>query len=167
MLERFLKHFKFLLKSTNQHGVHSPFVYSYLTEGIYANKKSYKGYKKKRRLLQATIDYFGIKEVIGVPEFKVLVNKSNTKKQTNDNYSRLLYIANVALLSSESLLQIVAAADKDTIIYINTPYESAKANENWQQLQSNNSFNVSIDFFIAGILFTREEQIKEHFALRM
>ena len=40
-----IKYIKFLLKSTNQHGVHSPFVYQFVTKCLY-DKKKYDAYKK-------------------------------------------------------------------------------------------------------------------------
>ena len=39
-----IQYFKFLLKSTNEHGVHSPFVYDLITKCFY-NKKNYPDYK--------------------------------------------------------------------------------------------------------------------------
>ena len=39
------QYIKFLLKSTNQHGVHSPFVYQFVTKCLY-DKKKYDAYKK-------------------------------------------------------------------------------------------------------------------------
>lgn len=167
MLENFFKYFQFLLKSTNQHGVHSPFVYSYLTEGIYDTKKNYKDYGKKRRLLQATIDYFQVKEIIGAPEFQIHISNSETKHLRSDTYKSLHYIPSRTLVSTKKLLQLVETANEDTIFYINTPNKSTKANEKWLELQAKSKFNVSIDFYVAGILFTRAEQKKEHFVLRM
>ena len=40
-----LEYIKFLFKSTNQHGVHSPFVYDLVTKCFY-DKTTYKGYKE-------------------------------------------------------------------------------------------------------------------------
>ncbi|WP_178989011.1 O-methyltransferase [Winogradskyella schleiferi] len=39
------EYIKFLLNSTNQHGVHSPFVYNFITKCLY-NKTAYKAYTK-------------------------------------------------------------------------------------------------------------------------
>lgn len=39
------QYIKFLFKSTNQHGVHSPFVYQFVTKCLY-DKKKYDAYKK-------------------------------------------------------------------------------------------------------------------------
>lgn len=58
-----IQYFKFLLKSTNEHGVHSPFVYDLITKCFY-NKKNYPDYKtiidykaaliKNKTLIQVT-----------------------------------------------------------------------------------------------------------------
>ena len=40
-----IQYIKFLLKSTNQHGVHSLFVYNFVTKCLY-DKKKYDAYKK-------------------------------------------------------------------------------------------------------------------------
>lgn len=50
------QYIKFLFKATNQHGVHSPFVYNFVTKCLY-DKKKYNGYKdlqNYRKLLQAS-----------------------------------------------------------------------------------------------------------------
>ena len=59
-------YFFFLLKSTNQHGIHSPFVYKFITECVY-NKSKYYSYNTlkniRKQLLQnnntITITDFG------------------------------------------------------------------------------------------------------------
>ena len=45
MWHHIISYLKFLLRSTNQHGVHSPFVYNLVTKCFY-NKTKFKGYKK-------------------------------------------------------------------------------------------------------------------------
>jgi len=55
MLYQIKSYIKFLIKSTNQHGVHSPFVYQLVTQCFY-DKTNYKAYKKidlyKKQLLK-------------------------------------------------------------------------------------------------------------------
>ena len=54
-LYQITQYIKFLLKSTNQHGVHSPFVYNLITKCFY-NKSNYESYKNilnyKKELLK-------------------------------------------------------------------------------------------------------------------
>ena len=47
---------KFWLKSSNQHGLHSPFVYNYLTKGLY-EAKNQSGEKQLNWMLKS-INYF-------------------------------------------------------------------------------------------------------------
>ena len=42
MESKIISHLKFLLKSTNAHGVHSPFVFQYVTQCLYAGKKMHR-----------------------------------------------------------------------------------------------------------------------------
>ncbi|HLS11106.1 MAG TPA: hypothetical protein VK050_02995 [Flavobacteriaceae bacterium] len=167
MLESFLRYLRFLSKSTNQHGVHSPFVYSYLTEGIYNTKRSYKGYQKKRRLLQATIDYFQVKNILGTPEFQIDPNKEKANQFGKEAYIKLHYIKAIETFTKEELRELIKSIDENTILYIDSPNKSKIAIENWKALIKDKRLHVTIDFFIAGILFTRKEQRKEHFTLRV
>lgn len=53
MMHILISYIKFLLRSTNQHGVHSPFVYSLVTKCLYDHEKypSYQKIKKHRKSL--------------------------------------------------------------------------------------------------------------------
>ncbi|HLW63345.1 MAG TPA: hypothetical protein VKY33_08085 [Flavobacterium sp.] len=59
-----ISYLQFLLKSNNQHGVHSPFVFNYLTKGLYVCKKSYSSERNLSvRLILSTIAYFDFKKI--------------------------------------------------------------------------------------------------------
>lgn len=167
MLKEISRHLQFLRKSTNQHGVHSPFVYSYLTEGIYATKKSYKGYQKSQRLLQATITYFHIQEIFGNPEFSIDLSKEKPTHPGKGKYPKLHYVKSIKTYTADKIQELIHSINEDTILYIDGPNQSKKENENWQALVNNEKFQVSIDFYVAGILLVRKEQRKEHFTLRV
>ncbi|WP_442844635.1 O-methyltransferase [Leeuwenhoekiella sp. H156] len=68
---------KFLRKATNQHGVHSPFVYAFVTRCLY-DRKSKDDYQKLKQYRQ---DLLNTSEVIEVTDFGAgsRVFKSNTR----------------------------------------------------------------------------------------
>jgi hypothetical protein len=73
MLFKIISYIKFLLKSTNQHGVHSPFVFDFLIKGLYTKEiknNSISGYselkklsKKEQKVLSKIIAYFKIDQL--------------------------------------------------------------------------------------------------------
>src|SRR5690554_7401820 len=148
MLKRVLNYFQFLFKSTNQHGVHSPFVYSYLTEGIYDSKKHYKSYKKKYRLLQATIEYFQVQETFGKPGFSTYPSTENTKNMGQETYPKLHYIKAIESYTSDDLNRLIKSVDRSTILYIDSPHKSAKAHEKDRKSTRLNSSHVRISYAV-------------------
>lgn len=72
-----ISYIKFFLKSTNQHGVHSPFVYNFVTKCLY-DKLKYEGYKKlkayRTQLLQS-------KRTLHITDFGAGSKKMNAQKR--------------------------------------------------------------------------------------
>jgi len=156
--------FSFLIKSTNQHGVHSPFVYFFLTKGIYNSSHKYKNLSKNSRILQSTLDYFHVENVIGISANRMNNLHTNPRKK---KYKKLYYIPDLTYYDEKSFQTLISSVNEDSILYINNPYKSIKTLNNWNNLCRSNLFNVSIDFFVSGLLFKRSEQQKEHFRLRV
>lgn len=73
-----IQYIKFLLASTNQHGVHSPFVYLLITECFY-NKKTQQSYKALHKYREAL---YSTKKTITVSDFGAgsRVFKSNKRE---------------------------------------------------------------------------------------
>ena len=74
-----ISYIKFLLKSTNQHGVHSPFVYDFVTKCLY-DKTKYKAYQKiktyRKQLLKS-------QSILNITDFGA------GSKQMNENKRRV------------------------------------------------------------------------------
>lgn len=107
MFYRQKKYFQFLLKSSNQHGVHSPFVYQLITQCLYKkiDKNSWKTFQnsnnellknlkishKKVRILLKLIHYFKpknnleIANSLDVTVIKLAINSSNSCVTTIGN----------------------------------------------------------------------------------
>ncbi|MFC5195440.1 O-methyltransferase [Bizionia hallyeonensis] len=77
------KYIPFLLKSTNQHGVHSPFVYDLITKCFY-DKTEYPAYQELKRYR---------KQVLGSPETINLTDLGSGSKKTTNKQRRIAEIA--------------------------------------------------------------------------
>ncbi|WP_299114725.1 O-methyltransferase [uncultured Winogradskyella sp.] len=85
-----LAYIKFLLKSTNQHGVHSPFVYDFITKCLYDNTQyeAYSNIKAFRKQLLQSKDTLEIKD-FGVGSKRMSANKRSVSKMVKNSSSSL------------------------------------------------------------------------------
>lgn len=54
-----------------------------------------------------------------------------------------------------------------SVILIENIHENKNARDIWETLKQNEMITVSIDLFYCGLLCLREEQVKEHFKIRI
>jgi len=132
---------KFLLRSTNKHGVHSPFVFDLVTNCF--NRKD--GLKKSQlpkdeQLAKKIISYF--------KDTSYTIVKDNSQKLNEIEFH---------------LKQL----ENDSYIMIMNPYRSKESLFLWNQLINLKIVSVSIDTFYLGLLFVRTEQQKQHFVIRL
>ena len=161
MFYRFFSHIKFLLESTNQHGVHSPFVFNFVTKGLYKRGKIILNFsehselknlsKKKKKILSKVLNYFKIDSIYFDSK---LLNKELESK------SKLLYIK---LLNHNFFLENQA----NYFVIIENIHKNKNAYSIWQKIIKNNEATVTIDLFYFGLIFFRKEQAKEHFKIRV
>ncbi|WP_163625814.1 hypothetical protein [Muricauda sp. TY007] len=163
---RFISYLNFLAKSTNQHGVHSPFVFQYVTQCLYSKKKLHKN--KSINVLLKTIDYFGFQNVSieNKTEVKELVKQNFPHIQFNENPVDLLYVDEMDTL----LFQKICSEGKlhnDSLILICSMYKNKESLDQWKHLIALPEITVSIDMYYCGIISIRREQAKEHFTIRI
>ncbi|KGK30692.1 MULTISPECIES: hypothetical protein [Cellulophaga] len=159
-----LRYLFFLFSSTNQHGVHSPFVYTLVTKGLY-KKDKYTSIKSLNTALKL-LDYFKISEINLKDQnetFKALITEKFPNIGLDNNSESFIYLDN---LSDKNVLFLkeLERFNNDTLIYINN---INKNYAHWQALITLEKIKVSIDTFHGGILFFRREQVKEHFKIRI
>jgi len=164
MLFQLFSRIKFLLSSTNKHGVHSPFVFDFVTKGLY--KKSIitneidkylelnSLSKKEKKILSKIITYFNVKEFY-------FNNKSQISTLNND--FKLLYFRN---LTEEEIVD-TNLLNKNTILIFHHIYKSDKSLKLWNDFLKKQSNIVSIDVYYFSLLFYRPQQAKEHFKIRV
>jgi predicted O-methyltransferase YrrM len=113
MLQQIKSYLKFLKNSTNQHGVHSPFVYDLVTKCFY-DKTNYPEYKILKEYRNSLLQN---KEHIEVADFGAgsRVFKSNTRK-----ISAIAKNAGISKKRAKLLFRIVRYFQPKTILEIGT-----------------------------------------------
>lgn len=166
MLIKLVTYFKFLLKSTNQHGVHSPFVFNYLTKCLY--KKPRKSKDKTLDILLKTIAYFNFKriKIIGNSKYAQEVNSSYKNINFDANKKDILFFESIIGIEPNQLFSDYKLHNESLLIF-NNINEDSPSKSKWLELIKSKKISVSIDMYYCGILFIRMEQQKEHFMIRI
>ena len=167
MFYRFIAQLKFIFTSTNQHGVHSPFIYNFVTKCLY-KRLNFKGPKAIRVLIKS-ITYFKAKKVnIPSNDMYAISQVKNTFPQIEfDNHPcDILYLAwpNAELFRGgikDNLFH------NNTMILVENIHQNKENTDIWELMKVNEKVTVSVDMFHCGVLFLRKEQAKEHFKIRI
>ena len=164
------KYLLFLWKSTNEHGVHSPFVYQLVTQCFYNSKRIPCEYypkgisKKKGQFLLRLIAYFTPKslKIYGdTKDFLVLFPIAMIEATSQKKDMILLYQCK----SFPSVEYLLAEMHNDSILVLVAPHH--RNNETFfKQLSQNKAFSVVIDTFSFALFFIRKEQERECFVIR-
>ena len=182
MLFRIQSYLQFLWHSKNEHGVHSPFIFLLLTQGLY-NKKiklpvaalsTYKGVNsKKSRFLFKIVHYFSPKSILIVgdttfeKEVIALANPKSNIDIENAIYN-CIYFSSIPTnsITNETVEQLILTIENDSFWILEDIHANAAAEALWQTLQQNPKVTVTIDTYHFGLVFFRKEQAKEHFIIR-
>lgn len=165
MLFKLFSYINFLWKSTNEHGVHSPFVFSFVTQCLYGKKQFSK--QKTLNVLLKSIEYFKFK--------KIHVPNSDVKKQVKSAFhdtvfdSFILDIFYGAQIDKAYFKRILSEGrlHNDSMVLVDGIHDTPEAWHTWKDLIELPEITVSIDMFYCGALFIRREQVKEHFTIRI
>ncbi|WP_394970808.1 hypothetical protein [uncultured Croceitalea sp.] len=157
---------KFLLKSTNQHGVHSPFVFNYLTKCLY--KEPRKSKEKTLDILIKSLIYFGFNniKIIGNPSFKKELQEQFVNLDFNSQKIDMLLVEASHHIEFETIFSKYELHN-DSLIVFNNIYRSESEHAYWNTIIKSEKVTVSIDMYYCGVIFIRKEQRKEHFTIRI
>ncbi len=145
---RISSYIKFLYRSTNQHGVHSPFVYALLIQCFYKRDLNENIKVKHSRFIAKLYHYFKPKNfcVGNIEDFDHIDMLITQDLIWKDKYSYLVH--------------------NDTLIVIKGIYSNRDALKKWKQLQNNKKITVTIDVYSYGLVFFRKEQVKQNLIVR-
>ncbi|MBT8299586.1 MAG: hypothetical protein KJO52_14745 [Maribacter sp.] len=166
MLYRFVAYIKFNFTATNQHGVHSPFIYNFVTKCLYS--KGYEGPKTAVVLLKC-IKYFQTKSLHDASRDMYV------QKQVKKNFPKIKlnkHPCDCIFLDCQNT-EVFDGVLKDnlfhnnTVMLVNNIHHNRENMKIWRTMKENDKVTVSVDMFYCGALFFRKEQVKEHFKIRI
>jgi hypothetical protein len=158
---------KFWFKANNQHGIHSPFVYEFVTKGLYIKHRYCRS--DSRNTFFKCINYFKPKSIDFAVGNELLINK------VKNEFPSISYKAPYDMIyydSLESESQILAMATyakqhPNGIIFISDIRTKKTSKELWNKLILANFAIVTVDMYYGCLLFFHSTQAKEHFKIRI
>lgn len=165
MFFKLFSYLSFLLKSTNAHGVHSPFVFQYVTQCLYAGKKFHEG--KSIHVLLKSIAYFKANSIhVDTNSLEKIVKEMFPQVHFDTNPADIIYTDRLDTSRFEELLS-KGKLHNDSMILLEGIHQNEKKIGDWEALIASPKITVSIDMFHCGAIFIRKEQVKEHFTIRI
>ncbi len=161
-----LSYLRFLLKSTNAHGVHSPFVFNYVTQCLYGQKR----YSRDKFIdvLLKSIHFFNALNIHieNNKDLKSKIQEAFESVNFDKHPTDILFFGQLNNSSFYSLLKD-GKLHNDSIILIDSIHENSGKEADWNELIQSPEITVSIDMFYCGAIFIRKEQVKQHFIIRI
>jgi len=162
---RLISYLKFLFSATNQHGVHSPFVYNYVTKCLYRKTKIKLPISLK--ILVKSLTYFEYNTL------QLLKSDKTSEEKIKKNCPSISIVdshADVVFGKMSDLDETefnVNKSSNDSMLLFNGIHKNRQNFEKWMQLKELKHVRVTIDLFYCGLVFFRKEQEKEHFKIRI
>ena len=179
---RIQSYLQFLWHSKNEHGVHSPFVFLLLTQGLY-NKKvrlaadalsnPNKSVSREQQLLYKIIRYFEPKSILTIgatpSEIEVIrLGSPHARFNVDGTLYHCVFIHSNEFdtITNERMEQLLNTTQNDSFWILENIHANQAAEAFWSNLKTNPKVTVTIDTFHFGLVFFRKEQAEEHFILR-
>ncbi|TRW23253.1 hypothetical protein FMM05_13725 [Flavobacterium zepuense] len=186
-----VSYLKFLFRSVNAHGIHSPFVYNLVTKGFYRRRyvESDQKYdtnatglsKEALNILFKTISHFKSYKLLALGTDTTFIAEiiRTEAEQTNTKvwfYSTMVPVpdgVDLAYLSGndeDSILpafkQALQDINNNSVVAIGNIHRSADMETAWETIKKDPNVTLTIDTYHLGLVFFRREQTKQPFIIR-
>ncbi len=154
---------QFLLKSTNQHGVHSPFVFNYITKGLYKqNDFKHIPHKTNQWLLQS-VSYFKPETICFLNEELSVLSSMLPHHKKTEFPSADLIIDRYTPENQPRIKQTIKNMNNSQLLLLAChKYSRSFLNE----LRKNTEITLVVDFYYGCLISKRTEQLKQNFFIR-
>lgn len=159
---------RFWLTATDQHGVHSPFIYRYVTQCLYSRPHFKVG--GPTNILLKTLAYFNLDEIQLITDDRHIEQQLGV--HTNGvsitaTSQKLIYLDVLDQEALDKYLIYNKDIHQDTLVFIPKLYGSRERYAFWKKIIGLEKVTVSVDMFYGGLIFFRSGQAKEHFKIRI
>ncbi len=161
-----IEYLKFRFTATNHHGVHSPFVFGFITKCLYS-KDSFPGTKTENVLLKCAAN-------LDIKTFWGIEGKPEIKKRIVDLFPTIHFdavpydMAYIDVTEFDTVFQGISDKIKnDTPVIIDSIHKNKGNFALWEALIDREALKVTLDLFYCGVVFLRQQQAKEHFKIRI
>jgi len=169
---RLYKYFNYYLNASNGkgHGVHSPFVFSFITSVLNSKEFSQENDNadKYRALVNSMISFY---KPIALMELELNpLNKANVLEEIEKAKTISLLYLKHNKNTADLMLYFNAAIKKvntHSILIFENIHNSKEMEASWEQIKMHKEVKLTIDLYKLGIVFFRQEQLeKENFTIR-
>ena len=168
-LLNYLKYY-FTASNGKGHGVHSPFVYSFIRSVL--NNKGFRqeaNYSNKYRALIIRMAAYYMPASVMELDVKSSDKAKVVEEIENTDSIGLLYIKHIT--NAEDLISYFNAALKklntQSILILDGIHDSKEMEASWETIKMHKEVKLTIDLYKLGIVFFRLEQLeKENFIIR-
>ena len=164
-LFKIIKYLNFLFKASDQHGVHSPFVYDFVTKCLYLKPR--RSSSKAINVLLNSLSYFKVKN-FWLPSNSAILQKQVQLEfpgLTSSKPYDLVFIEASAL--EQQISELFENIHNDSVLLVNSIYKNQTNSDRWEKIKKHKKARVTIDMYHCGAIFFRQEQALEHFKIRI
>lgn len=167
-----IDYISFLWKSTNEHGVHSPFLFSFITRGLYAQNSLWDRKKEEDVFQERVMAYFQPQIIMSSSSkenFHTFLCRTDYIPWDSENCDKadILLIDETSLVDEENVISCLSKIKNNAFVLIDKRARLKSTKMLWEKIVENDTVTVSVDFYFFGLAFVRKEQLKQHFRVRL